>query len=43
MARFTVKHNQAIWETTTFEVEIPEPLPETTTIRWITSATISRY
>ena len=28
MARFTVKHNQAIWETTTFEVEVPDPLPE---------------
>jgi hypothetical protein len=28
MARFIVKHNQAIWETTTFEVEVPEPLPE---------------
>jgi hypothetical protein len=25
---FTVKHNQAIWETTTFAVEVPEPLPE---------------
>jgi hypothetical protein len=28
MARFTVKHNHAIWETTTFEVKIPDPLPE---------------
>jgi hypothetical protein len=28
MTRFTVKHNQAVWETTTLEVEVPEPLPE---------------
>jgi hypothetical protein len=28
MACFTVKHHQAIWETTTFQVEIPEPLPD---------------
>jgi len=28
MAHFTVKHNQAIWETTTFAVDVPEPLPE---------------
>jgi hypothetical protein len=28
MASFTVTHNRAIWETTTFEVEVPEPLPE---------------
>jgi hypothetical protein len=28
MARFTVKHNRAIWETTTFEVNVPDPLPE---------------
>jgi hypothetical protein len=28
MAHFTVKHNQAVWETTTFEVEVPDPLPE---------------
>ena len=28
MARFTVTHNEAIWEATTFEVEVPEPLPE---------------
>jgi hypothetical protein len=28
MARFIVKHNQAIWETTTFEVDVPDPLPE---------------
>jgi hypothetical protein len=28
MARFSVTHNQAIWETTIFEVEVPEPLPE---------------
>lgn len=30
MPRFTVKHHQAVWETTTFEVEVPDPLPE----RW---------
>jgi hypothetical protein len=28
MASFTVTQNKAIWETTTFEVEVPEPLPE---------------
>lgn len=27
MTRFTVRHNQSIWETTTFEVEVTEPLP----------------
>jgi hypothetical protein len=28
MARSTVTHNDAIWEATTFEVEVPDPLPE---------------
>ncbi len=28
MAKFMVKHNRAIWETTTFAVEVPEPLPD---------------
>jgi hypothetical protein len=28
MARFTVTHNQAIWETMTFEVDVPDPLAE---------------
>jgi hypothetical protein len=28
MAHFTVTHNQAVWETTTFEVDVPEPLPD---------------
>lgn len=28
MTRFTVRHHKAIWETTTFEVEVPDPLPD---------------
>jgi hypothetical protein len=28
MARYTVTHNEAIWEATTFEVDVPDPLPE---------------
>lgn len=26
--KVTVKHTQAVWETATMEVEVPDPLPE---------------